>query len=85
MKAYIWMLHTLTAEARPMAICIRLVLLYCRLNFVAAVVTAAGLGITFYSTGFETGGIQSRSAGGECWLLVISLTRASLWRPHHPC
>ncbi len=45
--------------------------LCCRLNFVAAVVTAAGLGITFYSTGFETGGIQSRSAGSESSLLVV--------------
>ncbi len=30
------------------------------LNFVAALATAAGLGITFYATGYETGGIQSR-------------------------
>ncbi len=30
------------------------------LNFLAALATAAGLGITFYATGYETGGIQSR-------------------------
>ena len=37
----------------------------------AAVVTAAGLGITFYSTGFETGGIQSRSADFERSLVAV--------------
>jgi hypothetical protein len=67
-----------------MAICIRLVLLYCRLNFVAAVVTAAGLGITFYSTGFETGGIQSRSTYIRSSLpQVVLIHMPILWKPDH--
>jgi hypothetical protein len=37
---------------------------------VAAMLTAAGLGITFYATGFETGGIQSRCAG---WSAALGL------------
>ena len=42
----------------------------------AAVVTAAGLGITFYSTGFETGGIQSRSTSFERSLLAAGSNEA---------
>eukprot|EP00208_Stichococcus_sp_RCC1054_P008188 CAMPEP_0206149676 /NCGR_PEP_ID=MMETSP1473-20131121/37907_1 /ASSEMBLY_ACC=CAM_ASM_001109 /TAXON_ID=1461547 /ORGANISM="Stichococcus sp, Strain RCC1054" /LENGTH=1805 /DNA_ID=CAMNT_0053547157 /DNA_START=182 /DNA_END=5600 /DNA_ORIENTATION=- len=46
------------------------------LNFAAAAATAAGLAVTFYATGYETGGIQSRL--GVLFYMVLYLSMMAL-------
>lgn len=52
------------------------------LNFAAAAATAAGLAVTFYATGYETGGIQSRQAHPVC-PSEVSLSSHSLLLSSH--